>query len=82
MRTTTQPSKGWHGATEMAQQVKVPAAKADDQSSVLGTHIVEGVNPLLKVFSPLHVDVCMRMSACAHHPPHTNKQIKWYKNIK
>jgi hypothetical protein len=37
------------GSIEMAQRAKVLATKPDDLSSIPGTYLVEGENPLPKV---------------------------------
>lgn len=43
----------------MAHRVKVLAAKLNDLSSILGTHMVEGKNRFLKIESSLLTDFYM-----------------------
>lgn len=38
-----------HGASKMAQQEELVAAKFDDPGSVFGTHVVDKENQLVKV---------------------------------
>lgn len=54
----------------MAHQVKVLAAKHNDLSSILGTHVVEGKNRCLKVESSLLTDFYMCAVAYMHMCKH------------
>ena len=55
-------------AREMAQQVKAPAIKPDNLSSIPGTHTVEGGSWLLQV---VLCPICMLCYTSAHTYAHT-----------
>lgn len=61
--------KRQHRSWEMAPQIKMPAAKSNDMSSTLGTHVVEGKNQL----SDHHTSTAVCMYINGHVHTHTHK---------
>lgn len=77
----SKPAKTLPQGLKMAQQVQVPAAKADNLSSISSTYLVKEGSQLLKiVLQPLH----KHLGTCAHHarfpdlgPIHISTRTVW-----